>query len=74
MTTIDIHLMFDNFGFKCTLNDSFCVKYVFDAAGQVGPLYTTVQYVFDELGQAVRLYTTDILVFIYFLTRSQFSL
>jgi hypothetical protein len=35
MTTIDIHLMFDNFGFKCTLNDSFCVKYVFDELGQV---------------------------------------
>jgi hypothetical protein len=35
MTTIDIHLMFDNFGFKCALNDSFCVKYVFDELGQV---------------------------------------
>jgi len=35
MTTIDIHLMFDNFSFKCALNDSFCVKYVFDELGQV---------------------------------------
>jgi hypothetical protein len=35
--TLFLLLMFiyDNFGFKCTLNDSFCVKYVFDELGQV---------------------------------------
>jgi hypothetical protein len=27
--TMDIHLMFDNFGLKCTLIASFCVEYVF---------------------------------------------
>jgi hypothetical protein len=29
ITTMDIHLMFDNFGLKCTLNASFCMEYVF---------------------------------------------
>jgi hypothetical protein len=33
ITTTDIHLMFDNFGFKCTLNASFCVQYTFDELG-----------------------------------------
>ncbi len=33
ITTMDIHLMFDNFGFKCTLNTYFCVQYVFDELG-----------------------------------------
>jgi hypothetical protein len=33
ITTRDIHLMFDNFGLKCTLNDSFCVQYLFDELG-----------------------------------------
>ena len=33
ITTRDIHLMFDNFGFKCIFNDSFCVQYVFDELG-----------------------------------------
>jgi hypothetical protein len=28
IATMDIHLMFDNFGLKCKLNASFCVKYV----------------------------------------------
>jgi hypothetical protein len=27
--SMDIHIMFDNFGLKCTLNASFCVEYVF---------------------------------------------
>jgi len=35
ITTMDIHLMFDNFGLKCTLNASFCVQCVFDELGQV---------------------------------------
>ena len=30
IAAMDIHLMFDNFGLKCTLNASFCVQYVFD--------------------------------------------
>jgi hypothetical protein len=30
IATMDIHLMFDNFGLKCALNASFCVQYVFD--------------------------------------------
>ena len=33
ITTMDIHLMFDNFGFKCTLNGSVCMQYVFDELG-----------------------------------------
>jgi len=33
IATMDIHLMFDNFGLKCTLNASFCVQYVFDELG-----------------------------------------
>ena len=36
ITTMDIHLMFDNFdnfGLKCALNASFCVQYVFDELG-----------------------------------------
>jgi len=33
IATMDIHLMFDNFGLKCTLNASFCVQYVFDGLG-----------------------------------------
>jgi hypothetical protein len=35
IATIDIHLMFDNFGLKCTLNASSCVQYSFDELGQV---------------------------------------
>ena len=35
IATMDIHLMFDNFGLKCTLNASFCVQYVFDELGWV---------------------------------------
>ena len=31
--TMEIHLMFDNLGLKCTLNASFCVQYVFDELG-----------------------------------------
>jgi len=30
---MDIHLMFDNFGLEDTLNDFFCVQYVFDELG-----------------------------------------
>jgi hypothetical protein len=30
ITTMDIHLMFDNFGLTCALNASFCMQYVFD--------------------------------------------
>jgi hypothetical protein len=33
--TMDIHLMFDNFDLKDTLNDFFCVQCVFDELGQV---------------------------------------
>ncbi len=33
IVTMDIHLMFDNFGLKCALNASFCVQYVFDELG-----------------------------------------
>ncbi len=36
IATMDIHLMFDNFGLKwlkCALNASFCVQYVFDELG-----------------------------------------
>jgi len=33
ITTMDIHLMFDNFGLKCTLNASFCVQYAFYELG-----------------------------------------
>ena len=33
IATMDIHLMFDNFGLKCTLNASFCVQYAFDELG-----------------------------------------
>jgi hypothetical protein len=33
IATMDIHLMFDNFGLKCTFNTSFCVEYVFDELG-----------------------------------------
>ena len=33
IATMDIHLMFDNLGLKCTLNASFCVQYVFDELG-----------------------------------------
>jgi hypothetical protein len=35
IATMDIHLMFDNFGLKCTLNASFCVQYIFDELGWV---------------------------------------
>jgi hypothetical protein len=28
-----IHLLFDNYGLKCTLNASFCVQYGFDELG-----------------------------------------
>ena len=35
ITTMDIHLMFDNFYVKDTLNDFFCVQCVFDELGQV---------------------------------------
>ena len=33
IATMDIHLMFDNFGLKCALNASCCVQYVFDELG-----------------------------------------
>jgi hypothetical protein len=33
IAAMDIHLMFDNFDLKCTLNASFCVQYVFDELG-----------------------------------------
>jgi hypothetical protein len=35
ITTMDIHLMFDNLDLKDTLNDFFCVQSVFDELGQV---------------------------------------
>jgi hypothetical protein len=37
ITTMDIHLMFDNFDVKDTLNDFFCVQCVSDELGQVAP-------------------------------------
>jgi hypothetical protein len=35
ITTMDIHLMYDNLDLKDTLNDFFCVQCVFDELGQV---------------------------------------
>ena len=35
ITTMDIHLKFDNFDLKCALNASSCVQYAFDELGQV---------------------------------------
>jgi len=35
ITTMHIHLVFDNFDLKDTLNDFFCVQCVFDELGQV---------------------------------------
>jgi hypothetical protein len=33
ITTTDIHLMFDNFGLKCTVNASSCVQRVSEEHG-----------------------------------------
>ena len=35
ITTMHIHLVFDNFDLKCALNASSCVQYAFDELGQV---------------------------------------